>query len=81
MKLKWWLSSAVVLITMVFFFAWSQFRTAKASQYQTARVAAGDVDSSVAATGTCNAVATVQVGGQVSGNTFPSEKSPSRLSE
>ena len=68
MKLKWWLPFATVVIAIVSVFGWSHFRTAKASQYQTARVATGDVHSSVAATGTCNAVMTVQVGSQVSGN-------------
>ena len=68
MKLKWWLPFAAVFTAIISVFGWSHFRTAKASQYQTTRVMAGDIHSSVAATGTCNAVVTVQVGSQVSGN-------------
>jgi len=37
-------------------------------QYQTAAVDRGDIESAITATGNCNAVVTVQVGSQVSGN-------------
>jgi HlyD family secretion protein len=57
-----------LIIAIAAILGWSHFRTGKVSQYQTARVTVGDVHSSVAATGTCNAVVTVQVGSQVSGN-------------
>jgi HlyD family secretion protein len=43
------------------------FRT-EASVFQLARIEKGRIDSTVAATGACNAVVTVQVGSQVSGN-------------
>jgi HlyD family secretion protein len=68
MKVKWWLLVAVAIIAIGSVFGWSHLRGAKVSPYQTARVALGDIRSSVAATGTCNAVVTVQVGSQVSGN-------------
>jgi HlyD family secretion protein len=68
MKLKWWLAIAVVIIAIGSVFGWPHLRGAKASQYQTASIVVGDIHSSVAATGTCNAVVTVQVGSQVSGN-------------
>jgi HlyD family secretion protein len=67
MKLKWWLP-VLLLIGIGSVLSWSHFRSAKVSEYLTARVVVGDVSSSVAATGTCNAVVTVQVGSQVSGN-------------
>jgi len=38
------------------------------AQYQTAAVERGQIQSSISATGNCNAVVTVQVGAQVSGN-------------
>ena len=37
-------------------------------QYQVAKVERGEIDSAISATGNCNAVVTVQVGSQVSGN-------------
>src|SRR5947207_4808550 len=37
-------------------------------EYRTAAIERGEIDATVAATGTCNAVVTVQVGSQVSGN-------------
>lgn len=38
------------------------------TQYQTAALERGQIQSSISATGNCNAVVTVQVGAQVSGN-------------
>jgi HlyD family secretion protein len=38
------------------------------AEYLTARVDRGDIESTISATGSCNAVVTVQVGSQVSGN-------------
>lgn len=69
MKLKYWLAAALAAcIGVASLLSWSYLHRADESQYVTARVVAGDVTSSVAATGTCNAVVTVQVGSQVSGN-------------
>lgn len=48
--------------------AWSVLRGPGDTQYRTAPVQCGDVLSTVSATGTPNAVVTVQVGSQVSGN-------------
>src|SRR5262249_16313930 len=46
----------------------SYLRNPRPPEYQTAQVTAGDIASTVAATGNLNAVVTVQVGSQVSGN-------------
>src|SRR5215469_15881452 len=48
--------------------AWSALRKPGGALYRTAAVERGDVVSTVSATGTPNAVVTVQVGSQVSGN-------------
>src|SRR5690348_3300752 len=48
--------------------AWTALRTPADTQYRTAAVECGDIASTVSATGTPNAVVTVQVGSQVSGN-------------
>jgi HlyD family secretion protein len=47
---------------------WGWTRGRNAVDYQTAQVTKGSLESSISATGTCNAVVTVQVGSQVSGN-------------
>jgi HlyD family secretion protein len=57
-----------VIIVVGSVLGWSRIRGTKVTEYETARVTVGDINSSVAATGTCNAVVTVQVGSQVSGN-------------
>ena len=67
MRIKRWLIFVAVVATGSVF-GWSYLRGAAAPQYQTAPVTRGSVDATVAATGTCNAVVTVQVGSQVSGN-------------
>jgi HlyD family secretion protein len=67
MRNKWWLG-LVLFIAVGSGVGWAHFRHTTASEYQTSRVALGDISSTVAATGTCNAVVTVQVGSQVSGN-------------
>jgi HlyD family secretion protein len=67
MKFNRWIAlTAIVALGSIL--GWSYFRNAKSSNFSTARVSLGDVNSSIAATGTCNAVVTVQVGSQVSGN-------------
>src|SRR3989475_11320071 len=67
MRIKRWLVFAAIVATGSVF-GWSYLRGAAPPQYQTAPVIRGDVDATVAATGNLNAVVTVQVGSQVSGN-------------
>src|SRR3990172_11673750 len=47
---------------------WAYFRGQGQPQYRTARVERGEIEVTVSATGNPNAVVTVQVGSQVSGN-------------
>src|SRR6185437_1127169 len=47
---------------------WRHFSRPAAPAFQIARIERGRIDSTVAATGACNAVVDVQVGSQVSGN-------------
>jgi len=47
---------------------WALLRNGGRQQYRTARVERGEIDATISATGTSNAVVTVQVGSQVSGN-------------
>jgi HlyD family secretion protein len=47
---------------------WLYFSGGNEAAYQTASVGRGNVQASISATGNCNAVVTVQVGSQVSGN-------------
>src|SRR5256714_10033871 len=47
---------------------WSLLRDAGQQEYRTARVERGEIDATISATGTSNAVVSVQVGSQVSGN-------------
>jgi HlyD family secretion protein len=68
MKIKHWAPLIVVVLSGASIFGWSYLRNAKTPEYQTAKVTVGDIASSVAATGNLNAVVTVQVGSQVSGN-------------
>ena len=48
--------------------AWAWFAGSSGIQYRTAAVGHGDIDVTISATGNPNAVVTVQVGSQVSGN-------------
>ena len=48
--------------------SWYYYDHRNQAQYQTATIERGSVQSSISATGNCNAVVTVQVGSQVSGN-------------
>jgi HlyD family secretion protein len=68
MQVKRWLPLAVSVGFAGAIFSWSYLRNAKPSEYQTMPVAVGDISATVAATGNLNAVVTVQVGSQVSGN-------------
>jgi len=65
MKGKWLILAGVVAVTVVFA-AFSLNRSGQA-QHFTAKVERGEIDDVVEATGTINAVITVQVGSQVSG--------------
>src|ERR1041384_632668 len=47
---------------------WAILKGHRRAEFRTARVERGDIDATVSATGTANAVVTVQVGSQVSGN-------------
>src|SRR5437868_13574910 len=58
---------AVVVVAAVAVFAAFQFKGNDKPQYFTTKVDRGDIRQSVEATGTINAVITVQVGSQVSG--------------
>jgi HlyD family secretion protein len=67
MKIQWkWLILAGVLLVAGLVAAFGLNRTAQA-QHFTAKVERGEIDDVVEATGTINAVITVQVGSQVSG--------------
>jgi HlyD family secretion protein len=67
MKIKsTWLILAGVVVVAAFFVAFGLNRSAQA-QHFTAKVERGEIDDVVEATGTINAVITVQVGSQVSG--------------
>jgi len=48
--------------------AWAHFRGEPSAEFRTVRVDRGEIVSAVSATGNLNAVVTVQVGAQVSGN-------------
>src|SRR4051812_3147038 len=63
---KWlWAASAVVLLAVAATF---YFRGSGQPVYVTAAVDRGDIEAAITATGSVNAVTTVQVGSQVSGN-------------
>ncbi len=59
---------AVVITACSGLGAWAYLRSQRGVQYRTVPVARGVIDSSISATGNPNAVVTVQVGSQVSGN-------------
>jgi HlyD family secretion protein len=59
---------AVALLAVLVAGAYTYYSRSHAVDYVTARVDRGDIESSISATGNCNAVVTVQVGSQVSGN-------------
>jgi len=64
-----WTIVAVILVAVVLFAAFGLNRKDK-TQYFTAKVERGDIRAVVDATGTINAVTSVQVGTQVSGNIY-----------
>src|SRR5437016_61361 len=61
-------ASALVVAALAILVAVFEFRGGDKTQYLTARVTRGDIHDVVEATGTINAVTTVQVGSQVSGS-------------
>jgi HlyD family secretion protein len=65
-RAKWWL--AVSLVVLIGLGAALYFRGPAQPAYLTAAVDHGDIEAAITATGSVNAVKTVQVGSQVSGN-------------
>ena len=63
-----WLFAAIVLALAIAAGAFFYSHHSHAPRYVTARMDRGDIDSTVTTTGNLNAVITVQVGSQVSGN-------------
>src|SRR5271167_2081119 len=63
-----WLFTGAVLAILITAVAFLYNRNSSTPEYITARVDRGDIDSTVTTTGNLNAVITVQVGSQVSGN-------------
>src|ERR1700751_1487657 len=61
-----WLIASLVVVAVALFAAF-QFKSNEKPQYFTSKVDRGDIREVVEATGTINAVITVQVGSQVSG--------------
>lgn len=63
---KWfWIGLVVVAAAAVG--GWAFYRDSRKVEYTTVKVEKGDIESTISATGACNAVVTVQVGSQVSG--------------
>jgi len=64
-KWLWWLVGSIVgIVAVILIYRWNL----PTVEYLTARVDRGDIESTVTTTGNLNAVITVQVGSQVSGN-------------
>jgi len=63
-----WLFPAAVMLAAILAVCYFHFRSAPGAEFVTAPVDRGDIESTVTTTGNCNAVVTVQVGSQVSGN-------------
>ena len=64
---KWLFAAAILAVLIVAATVYYSYGT-PAAEYVTARADRGDIDSTVTTTGNLNAVITVQVGSQVSGN-------------
>jgi HlyD family secretion protein len=62
------LLAVVAVMALAGFGGWTYFRDQHRVQYRTARVERGDIEAAISATGTPNAVITVEVGSQISGN-------------
>ncbi len=67
-KIRIWLAIVALTLFVGSALGWSHFRNSRASLYLTTPVTRGVIHSTVGATGTLNAVVTVQVGSQVSGD-------------
>src|SRR6516225_6585833 len=63
-----WLVGLAILIALAAVGGFTFYNSSKKVDYITARIERGDIDATISATGTCNAVINVQVGSQVSGN-------------
>jgi HlyD family secretion protein len=63
-----WLVGLAVLVALAAVGGFTFYNSAKKVDYITAKIERGDIDATISATGTCNAVINVQVGSQVSGN-------------
>jgi HlyD family secretion protein len=66
-KLKW-LVVTVVVLGLAGVGGYRYYTSSRKIEYQTTPLTRGDIESVVSATGNCNAVVSVQVGSQVSGN-------------
>src|SRR5579863_7938093 len=63
-----WLIGGVLVIALAAVGGFTFYNSSKKVDYITAKVERGDIDATIASTGTVNAVINVQVGAQVSGN-------------
>src|SRR5689334_15457237 len=63
-----WLIGSVLVITLAAVGGFTFYNSNKKVDYITAKIEKGDIDAVISSTGACNAVITVQVGAQVSGN-------------
>jgi HlyD family secretion protein len=63
-----WLIGVALLIALGAAAGFTFYNSNKKVDYLSAKIQRGDIDAVISATGTCNAVITVQVGSQVSGN-------------
>src|SRR5260370_30712849 len=63
-----WLLGGGALIVLSVLGGFTYYRNSHKADYLTARLDRGDVDATISATGSCNAVVTLQVGSQASGN-------------
>ena len=66
--LKKWILAVVILIALAGAGVYLYLANLPKTEYVTAQIDRGDIDSTVTTTGNLNAVITVQVGSQVSGN-------------
>ncbi len=64
--LRW--AAALGILVIVAVLAWKYFDRSEPTVLQFAQIQLGTIESTVSATGACNAVVSVQVGSQVSGN-------------
>ncbi|HEY4362666.1 MAG TPA: efflux RND transporter periplasmic adaptor subunit [Bryobacteraceae bacterium] len=63
-----WVIGVVVVIALAAVGGFTFYNSNKKVDYITAKIDKGDIDAVISSTGACNAVVTVQVGSQVSGN-------------